>query len=73
MANDNRLTKASDFPPEVLSLFDKYVHNVIDRGAFLDGAGKFAAGGFGRWIPRGAAPALRRGAAGRQDGFTNQG
>ena len=39
------LTKASDFPPEVLSLFDKYVHNVIDRRGFLEGAAKFAAGG----------------------------
>jgi len=38
-------TKASDFPPEVLSLFDKYVHNVIDRRGFLEGAAKFAAGG----------------------------
>ena len=45
MANDSPLTKASDFPPEVLSLFDKYVHNLIDRGAFLDGAAKFAVGG----------------------------
>lgn len=39
------LSKATDFPPEVLSLFDKYVHNVIDRRAFLDGAAKFAVGG----------------------------
>src|SRR4051794_28999595 len=39
------LTKASDFPLEVLSLFDKYVHNVIDRRGFLEGAAKFAAGG----------------------------
>ena len=45
MANDSPLTKASEFPPEVLSLFDKYVHNLIDRGAFLDGAAKFAVGG----------------------------
>jgi carboxymethylenebutenolidase len=37
--------KATDFPQEVLSLFDKYVHGVIDRRAFLDGAAKFAAGG----------------------------
>jgi carboxymethylenebutenolidase len=42
---DKPLTKASDFPPEVLSLFDKYVHNVIDRRGFLEGAAKFAAGG----------------------------
>jgi carboxymethylenebutenolidase len=39
------LTSARDFPPEVLRLFDAYVHNVIDRRAFLDGAGKFALGG----------------------------
>src|SRR6185503_6081514 len=37
--------KAGDFPPEVLSLFDKYVHNLIDRRGFLEGAAKFAAGG----------------------------
>ncbi len=37
--------KASDFRPEVLALFDEYVHGVIDRRAFLDGAAKFAAGG----------------------------
>src|SRR3954470_2529968 len=37
--------KASDFPQELLELFDKYVHGDIDRRAFLDGAGKFAAGG----------------------------
>ena len=37
--------KAADFPQEVLSLFDKYVHGVIDRRAFLDGAAKFAVGG----------------------------
>jgi carboxymethylenebutenolidase len=44
MANKS-FTKASDFPAEVLALFDKYVHNVIDRRAFLDGAAKFAVGG----------------------------
>ena len=37
--------KASDFPKEVLTLFDKYVHGIIDRRAFLDGAAKFAVGG----------------------------
>jgi carboxymethylenebutenolidase len=40
-----RLAKASDFPPEVIRLFDQYVHNIIDRRAFLDGASKFAVGG----------------------------
>ena len=39
------LSAAADFPPEVLRLFDAYVHNLIDRRAFLDGAGKFAVGG----------------------------
>jgi carboxymethylenebutenolidase len=38
--------KATDFPKEVLSLFDKYVHGMIDRRAFLDGAARFAVGGF---------------------------
>lgn len=30
-----------DFHPEVLKLFDKYVHGLIDRRGFLDGAAKF--------------------------------
>ena len=38
--------KASDFPPEVLNLFDGYVHGMISRRDFLDGAAKFAVGGF---------------------------
>lgn len=38
--------KASDFPPEVLKLFDGYVHGRISRRDFLDNAGKFAVGGF---------------------------
>jgi carboxymethylenebutenolidase len=38
--------KASDFPPEVLSLFDGYVHGMIGRRDFLDRAAKFAVGGF---------------------------
>ena len=37
---------ASDFPPEVLKLFDGYVHGWISRRDFLDRAGKFAVGGF---------------------------
>lgn len=36
--------KASDFPQEVLNLFDKYIHGELDRRGFLDGAGKFAVG-----------------------------
>jgi carboxymethylenebutenolidase len=39
-----RLT-ANDFHPEVLKLFDRYVHGMIDRRGFLDGAAKFAVGG----------------------------
>jgi len=38
-----RRLKASDFPQEVLSLFDKYVHGFIDRRSFLDGAARFTA------------------------------
>ena len=37
--------KASDFPQELLNLFDSYVHGEIDRRAFLEGAQKFAVGG----------------------------
>jgi carboxymethylenebutenolidase len=37
--------KASDFPQELLNLFDGYVHGGISRRAFLDGAQKFAVGG----------------------------
>jgi carboxymethylenebutenolidase len=43
MSDERR--KATDFPQEVLSLFDEYVHGIIDRRAFLDGAAKFAVGG----------------------------
>ncbi len=39
--------KASDFPPEVMKLFDGYVHGAITRREFLDRAGKFAVGAFG--------------------------
>lgn len=38
--------KAGDFPPEVLKLFDGYVHGTLDRREFLSGAAKFAIGGF---------------------------
>jgi carboxymethylenebutenolidase len=37
--------KASDFPQELLNLFDGYVHGKINRRALLDGAQKFAVGG----------------------------
>ena len=36
---------AADYPPELLELFDRYVHGAIDRRAFLDGAQKFATAG----------------------------
>jgi carboxymethylenebutenolidase len=36
---------ASDFHPEVLRLFDRYVHGLTDRRGFLDGAAKFAVAG----------------------------
>jgi carboxymethylenebutenolidase len=37
--------KASDFDPQLLGLFHKYVHGGISRREFLDGAAKFAVGG----------------------------
>jgi carboxymethylenebutenolidase len=37
--------RASDFDPKVLDLFDRYVHGMISRREFLDGAGRFAIGG----------------------------
>ena len=45
MAGQKPQLSASDFHPEVLRLFDKYVHGGIDRRGFLDGAAKFAVGG----------------------------
>lgn len=38
--------KASDFPPEVLKLFDGYIHGFLSRRDFLDRAAKFALGSF---------------------------
>ncbi|HEX4337746.1 MAG TPA: dienelactone hydrolase family protein [Polyangiaceae bacterium] len=35
---------ANDFHPDVLRLFDSYVHGLIDRRGFLERAAKFAAG-----------------------------
>lgn len=35
---------AKDFDPEVLSLFDQYVHGAIDRRGFLTGAARLAIG-----------------------------
>ncbi|MDE3166479.1 MAG: dienelactone hydrolase family protein, partial [Acidobacteriota bacterium] len=37
--------KASDFPQELLDLFDRYVHGELPRREFLEGAKKFATGG----------------------------
>jgi len=37
--------KASEFPQELLSLFDQYVHGGVSRREFMDGAQKFAVGG----------------------------
>ncbi|HET6545970.1 MAG TPA: dienelactone hydrolase family protein [Rhodanobacteraceae bacterium] len=46
MPNATR-SRASDFDPEVLSLFDQYVHGFIDRRGFLAGAARFAVGATG--------------------------
>ena len=40
----NRKT-ASDFPPEVLRLFDGYVHGTVSRREFLDRSARYAVGG----------------------------
>ena len=40
-----RRQTASDFHPEVLKLFDQYVHGLITRRGFLDAANKYAVGG----------------------------
>jgi carboxymethylenebutenolidase len=42
--NRTRLT-AADFQPEVLKLFDQYVHGALDRRGFLDQASRHAAAG----------------------------
>src|SRR5258706_12200973 len=39
-----RLT-AAEIPPQIWPLFDAYVHGLIGRRAFLDGAARFAVGG----------------------------
>ena len=36
---------AAEFAPEVMKLFDQYVHGIIDRRAFLHRATKYAVGG----------------------------
>ena len=37
--------RADDFPEEVLTLFDQYVHGMIDRREFLDRSAQFTVGG----------------------------
>jgi len=37
--------KASDFDPQLLGLFHRYIHGAINRRDFLEGAAKFAVGG----------------------------
>ena len=43
MFNDRHRLTASDFHPEVMRLFDHYVHGRIDRRGFLDGSARYAA------------------------------
>jgi len=45
MADPKPRLTAKDFDPEVLRLFDQYVHGGIDRRGFLDRAAKYAVGG----------------------------
>lgn len=43
MSNNKPVYKADDFDPQVLGLFDQYVHGDLDRRGFLKNAAKFAA------------------------------
>ena len=43
--NETPRKTAADFHPDVLRLFDQYVHGLIDRRGFLSGAARFAVGG----------------------------
>ena len=45
MPDHTTLNTASDFDPEVLKLFDQYVHGIIDRRDFLEGATRYAKAG----------------------------
>ncbi|MGC4088646.1 MAG: dienelactone hydrolase family protein [Polyangiaceae bacterium] len=40
-----RRLEAADFHPELLGLFDQYVHGLVNRAGFLEGAARFAVGG----------------------------
>jgi carboxymethylenebutenolidase len=44
MSDEPSLQRASDFDPEVLLIFDQYVHGDIDRRTFLARVGQFAVG-----------------------------
>jgi len=45
LRDEKPMATAADFHPEVLRLFDKYVHGLIDRRGFLSGATRFVAAG----------------------------
>ncbi len=45
MTNQPRRQTAADFDPELMRLFDQYVHGQLDRRGFLDRAARFAAAG----------------------------
>lgn len=66
--------KASDFDPELLGLFHRYVHGGLSRREFLDGAAKFAVGGLnGGGVVGHAQAELRLGAASAQRRQPDQG
>lgn len=44
MSDRQPMQRASDFDPEVMLVFDQYVHGDIDRRAFLERVGRFAVG-----------------------------
>ena len=45
MSEQKHRLVASDFDPELLGLFDLYVHGLVDRRSFLERAAKFAGAG----------------------------
>ena len=45
MTDERIRRKASDFDQELINLYDKYAHGMIERRDFLDRAAKFAVGG----------------------------
>lgn len=47
MPDTTRRLTADDFHPEVLRLFDRYVHGQLDRRGFIDQAARFATGAGG--------------------------